>query len=53
VNAWPAEAGVRIVQITGHIAQQSSASVGKQIGLSKTDFVPSDVLSVIAYDKIP
>jgi hypothetical protein len=53
VNVWLAEESVRIVQIIGNIAQQSIASVGKQVGLSKTDFVPSDVLLVIAYDKIP
>lgn len=53
VNVWLAEEGVRIVQIFGNIAQQSIASVGKQVGLSKTDFVPSDILVVIAYDKIP
>jgi hypothetical protein len=52
VNAWLAEEGGRVLQVVGNIAQQSITTMGKQIGLSKTDFVPSDVLLVMVYDKL-
>lgn len=53
VNSWLAEQGGRIVQMFGNIAPQSTTLGGKPVGLSKGDFIPSDVLLVVAYDKIP
>jgi hypothetical protein len=52
VNAWLAEEGGRVLQVVGNIAQQSITTMGKHIGLSTTDFVPSDVLLVVVYDKL-
>lgn len=50
VNAWLAETGCRVVQMFGNLAPQTLSSLNKQSGLTKTDFVPSDVLLVV-YDK--
>lgn len=52
VNAWLAEDGGRIVQMFGNIAPQTLATHNKQAGLSKTDFIPSDVFLVVVYDKV-
>ena len=52
VNCWLAETGGRIVHMFGNIAQQSTTLNGKPIGLSQSDFIPSDVLLVVVYDKI-
>lgn len=51
VNAWLAETDSRIVNVFGNIAPQTMHPHAQGGGLSTTDFVPSDVMLVIVYDK--
>jgi hypothetical protein len=51
VNSWLTQSGARVVQIFGNIAPQTLQPAARSGGLSTTDFVPSDVLLVVLYDK--
>lgn len=51
VNSWLAESDVRILNVFGNIAPQSMQPQAHGGGLSTTDFVPSDVMLVVVYDK--
>jgi hypothetical protein len=51
VNAWLAEANVRVINVLGNIAPQTMRPQAAGGGLSTTDFIPSDVLLVVVYDK--
>ena len=51
VNAWLAETDSRVLNVFGNIAPQTMHPQAHGGGLSTTDFVPSDVMLVIVYDK--
>ena len=51
VNAWLAEADARVLNIFGNMAPQTLRPQAQSGGLSTTDFVPSDVILVVVYDK--
>jgi hypothetical protein len=51
VNAWLVESSARVIKIFGNIAPQTLQPAARSGGLSTTDFVPSDVLLVVLYDK--
>jgi hypothetical protein len=53
VNKWLIESGVHVVNMFGNLAPQSSPSVSKAAGLSKSEFPPSDILLVILYEPVP
>lgn len=49
VNAWLAEKGVEVLQVTGNIAPQTTPKDPHTQGLTKGSFAPSDVLLVVLY----
>ena len=52
VNRWLAETGVRVLNIFGNIAPQSSPTESVKGSISPGPFVPSDVVLVILYEKV-
>lgn len=51
VNAWLADSGARVLQITGNIAPQGHATDPKAGSVSASPFTPSDILLVVLYEK--
>ena len=51
VNRWLAQSKVRVIQIFGNLAPQSSAPAAVQGGLSHAGIAQSDVLLVVVYEK--
>ena len=45
INAWIADSGVKVIQVTGNIAPQTEAAPGMG------SFSSSDVLITVLYDK--
>ena len=50
INKWLVDSGARVLQMTGNIAPQSLRNTPKEV-LQQGDFLPSDVLLVLLYDK--
>ena len=51
VNAWLSQGVVRVVNVFGNIAPQTLQATARGGGLTTTDFVPSDVMLVVLYEK--
>ena len=51
VNAWLADSGVRVLQMTGNIAPQSSSTDPKAGSISANPHTSSDILLIILYEK--
>jgi hypothetical protein len=51
VNAWLAESGVRVLQITGNIAPQAPATDPKAASISASPYAASDILLIVLYVK--
>ena len=52
VNRWLTETGVRVLNMFGNIAPQSSPTEAAKGSISAGAFVPSDVLLVVLYEKV-
>jgi len=52
VNEWLRSNAARIVNIFGNIAPQSGGE-GKQHGLTRSEFPPSDVMLIVVYEQRP
>jgi hypothetical protein len=52
VNAWLAESGARVLQITGNVAPQSHSTDPKVGSISASPYTPSDVLLIVLYEKL-
>lgn len=50
INAWLAESGARVRQITGNIAPQTVPYGERSHGLTQSEFAPSDVLVIVLYE---
>ena len=50
INKWLVDSGARVLQMTGNIAPQSLRNASKEV-LQQGDFLPSDVLLVLLYEK--
>jgi hypothetical protein len=53
VNEWLRSTAARIVNIFGNIAPQSGGGEGKQHGLTRSEFPPSDVMLIVVYEQRP
>jgi hypothetical protein len=51
VNAWLAESGARVLQVSGNIAPQSSSADPKAGSISAAPYVASDIILIILYEK--
>ena len=51
VNAWLAESGARVLQITGNIAPQGAATDSKAASISASPYAPSDIVIIVLYEK--
>lgn len=50
VNAWLAESGVRVLQMTGNIAPQGQSTDSKAGSIAASPFTASDILLVVLYE---
>jgi hypothetical protein len=51
VNTWLAESKVRVIQMHGNIAPQTTGDESTSSAISKSAFHPSDVLLVLLYEE--
>lgn len=51
VNAWLAESGARVLQITGNIAPQGRSTDPKAGSISPSPFPASDIMLIVLYEK--
>ena len=51
VNAWLAESGVRVLQITGNIAPQGGPTDSKAGSISASPYAASDIMLIVLYEK--
>jgi hypothetical protein len=51
VNAWLAESGVRVLQITGNIATQGWSTDPKAGSISASPYAASDIILIVLYEK--
>ena len=51
VNAWLAESGARVLQITGNIAPQGGSTDPKAGSISASPYTASDILLIVLYEK--
>ena len=51
VNAWLAESGVRVSQITGNISPQGVATNPKAGSISASPYPASDIMLIVLYEK--
>jgi hypothetical protein len=52
VNAWLAESGVRVLQITGNIAPQGVTTDPKAGSIAASPYAASDILLIVLYEKL-
>jgi hypothetical protein len=52
INAWLAESGVRVLQITGNIAPQGGPTDPKAGSIAASPYAASDVLIIVLYEKL-
>ena len=50
VNSWLAAAKVKVLQIVGNLSPQSSPVKEGAVGLTKSQFAPSDALIIVLYE---
>jgi hypothetical protein len=51
VNAWLADTGARVLQITGNIAPQSHSADSKAGSISVSPYTASDIMLIVLYEK--
>jgi hypothetical protein len=51
VNAWLAESGARVLQMTGNIAPQGWSTDVKAGSIAASPYAASDILLIVLYEK--
>jgi hypothetical protein len=52
INAWLAESGVRVLQITGNIAPQAGPTDPKAGSIAASPYAASDIMVIVLYEKL-